>query len=288
MNRFVWFVISNLIFIPPAYASFKVFEAPIDESTWNFQGNPLSCQLSHFIPYYGEAKFEKVSGNTTKVDFQLEYKRHRPTASKNAVIRSVSPPWHVNQQMRELGKVELQKGSQIIKAQELGSWILLNELEQGHFPTFFYQDFNDKEDQISIALSSVGFRDKYDDFLDCLANLVPYNLKDLQNMTLNFDFDKYIIRTSYRSKLDALAAYIKYDPSIQVVLINGYTDSKGSRYYNQLLAEKRIQSVMDKLRLDGVDESRFKLMAYGETDPVASNRTAEGRAKNRRVVINLK
>ena len=84
-----------------------------------------------------------------------------------------------------------------------------------------------------------------------------------------------------------MAAYIKFDPSIEVVFINGYTDSKGSRYYNEKLANKRIQSVKKRLTLEGVDESRFKTTAFGEKNPAASNRNAKGRAQNRRVYIKI-
>jgi len=140
---------------------------------------------------------------------------------------------------------------------------------------------------IAVSLSAVGFRKSYDLFLDCLTTLVDHNLKELTQMTLHFDFNKHAVRNSYKSKLAALAAYVKYDPSIDVVFVNGHTDSKGSKGYNRMLAEKRILSVKKILMAHGADKECFKTIAFGETNPIASNRQAKGRAKNRRVFIRV-
>ncbi|TQV84884.1 flagellar protein MotY [Aliikangiella coralliicola] len=269
------------------YASFKAFEAPVDESRWIYDGTPLSCHLNHNIPSYGDAEFKKIAGKGEKLAFNLGYKRHQIAANKSASVRAIAPSWQPLQTSREMGEVNLQPGKYIISSQDIASWRLLNELEIGRFPTFFYQDFNQVQDQVSVALSSVGFQAEYDKFLDCLANLVPYKLKELTRLTLFFDFDKSFIRSPYRSKLQALAQYIKHDPSIEVVLISGYTDSKGSRGYNQKLSERRVNSVKTALSLVGVETERFKIRAYGEKNPAASNRTAKGRAKNRRVYIRI-
>ena len=282
-------LVASLILIASfnAAASFKSFEAPLDESKWVFNGNPLNCQLSHNIPMYGDAKFEKNAGRDKNLEFKLGYKRHNIGKGKVATVRSIAPSWQPLQTSRQLGEVPLTSGHNIVNSQNMASWQLLNELEIGRFPTFFYQDFNQLEDQVSVSLSSVGFQFEYDKFLDCLTTLVTYELNELTKMTFYFDFDRAAIKTQYQSKLDALAAYIKFDPSIEVVFINGYTDSKGSRYYNEKLANKRIQSVKKRLTLEGVDESRFKTTAFGEKNPAASNRNAKGRAQNRRVYIKI-
>lgn len=269
------------------HAGFKRFEAPIDEAEWQFSGNPTACTLSHVIPMYGNAHFSKVAGREEKLQFRLGYKRHQLLANKTAAVISVPPSWHPIRQSRELGEISLTKGPHIIKSEATASWRLLNELETGRFPTFYYQDFSEVQDQVSVALSTVGFKAEYGQFLDCLANLVPYKLNELTRMTLFFDFDKSGLRLPYQPKIQALAQFIKHDPSIDIIFINGYTDSRGSRGYNEKLAQKRINSVKNILQLEGVADNRFKTVAYGEKNPAASNRSAKGRAKNRRVVIRI-
>ena len=278
---------SLMAFSLSASASFKRFEAPVDESQWQFNGNPLGCHLNHDIPLYGRAEFSKAAGKKEVLSFNLDYRRHQVAKNTFADVRAVAPSWQPNAASRELGKVKLSSGKYIIKSRDTASWKLLNELEVGRFPTFMYQDFEQLEDQVSVALNTVGFRAEYDKFLDCLASLVRYKLPEISKMTLYFDFDKARINNNYREKLAALSQYIKHDPSVQVVFISGYTDSKGPRFYNHKLSERRINSVKKILQLDGVEDDRFKTRPHGEKNPAATNRTAKGRAKNRRVIIRI-
>ncbi len=268
-------------------ANYKVFEAPLDESDWIFSGNPLGCKLTHDVPMYGNAIFQKRAGRNKKLAFQLNYKR-QAINSKTASVQSLSPSWLPNQRARDLGETAVLKGNPIFKINKIVSWKLLSELEVGRFPTFRYQEFEAAQDQVAVSLSAVGFKQPYNQFLNCLTTIVPYQLNELNKMTLRFDFDKYSLKNIYHKKIKALAAYVRYDPSIEVVFINGYTDSKGTRGYNQKLSQKRIATVQKLLTLEGTDSSRFKTIAYGEKNPVASNRKVSGRALNRRVYIKVR
>jgi len=68
--------------------------------------------------------------------------------------------------------------------------------------------------------------------------------------------------------------------------VDGYTDATGKEEYNQKLSERRAQAVADYLHSKGVStDSKMQVQGYGEADPIADNKTEEGRAQNRRVVI---
>jgi OOP family OmpA-OmpF porin len=67
--------------------------------------------------------------------------------------------------------------------------------------------------------------------------------------------------------------------------VDGYTDSTGTAHYNQGLSERRAQAVADYLTSNGIGVHRLTVKGYGADNPVADNKTAEGRAHNRRVVI---
>ncbi|WP_444997710.1 flagellar protein MotY [Aliikangiella sp. IMCC44359] len=286
-HRRLALLLSPLLICGYASANLKYFEADINDSNWQYKGTPLACNLSHNIPYYGTASFSKSAGKKTQLGFLLSYKRHELSPERSAWVRSIAPSWQPEQSSKVLGEVKLQKGKNIMSSHSTSSWRLLYELESGRFPTISYQDLNQQDSQVSVALSAVRFKPAYEKFLDCMTNLVRYDLKQIRKLTLYFDFDKYLIREKYEEKLKALAAYIKYDESIEVVFISGHTDSKGSRSYNDKLSKNRINSVKKLLQLDGVDDNRFKTAAYGEKKPVASNRSKKGRALNRRVYIRI-
>jgi outer membrane protein OmpA-like peptidoglycan-associated protein len=90
---------------------------------------------------------------------------------------------------------------------------------------------------------------------------------------------------AYRN-LIALAVTLKEHPNYRAI-INGYTDSMGSEEKNLILSENRARAVADYLISQGIDRNRLEIRAHGESDPIASNATAEGRAQNRRVDIQI-
>ena len=98
-----------------------------------------------------------------------------------------------------------------------------------------------------------------------------------------FDVDKYDVRPEDKEVLKNLATVLK-EMNVKNFEIDGYTDSDGSDEHNQVLSEKRANSVKNFLVLQGVT-AEITTKGYGESKPVASNDTAEGRQKNRRVEI---
>jgi len=288
MKNFSYFILSLALFMGlPALANYKVYEADLSESQWVFAGNPLGCQLTHNVPHYGDAIFKEHAGKNKALQFGLNYKRQPITATSTASVHSLSPSWQPTQRPRDLGEIAISSGPQIFKAKDTASWKLLNELEVGRFPTFRYQEFESIEDQVAVSLSAVGFKKSYDQFLTCLTTLVDHSLEELMKMTLRFDFNQHAVRETYKKRLRSLAAYIKHDQRIDVVFVNGHTDNKGSKGYNRVLAQKRIDSVKKILMAHGADEECFRTLAFGEENPTASNRLASGRAKNRRVFIKV-
>lgn len=106
-------------------------------------------------------------------------------------------------------------------------------------------------------------------------------------LNVEFEFNKDVVLAIYGDQLDAIAAAMKAHEDIDLVL-EGHTDSRGSDDYNMSLSDRRAKAVKAKLVSDyGIPADRVSAMGYGETQPVASNATDEGRARNRRVVGEL-
>ncbi len=103
---------------------------------------------------------------------------------------------------------------------------------------------------------------------------------------VHFDFDKQNIKKIYVPVLDQHVAYLNEHPS-SPVLIGGHTDYMGSDAYNQKLSERRANAVRDYLVQKGIASSRIQVMGYSEHRPIADNKTAEGRAMNRRSELDV-
>ena len=102
----------------------------------------------------------------------------------------------------------------------------------------------------------------------------------------HFDFDKSALKPEGKAKLDDLVGKLKA-VNLEVVIAIGHTDSIGSNAYNQKLSVRRANSVKAYLVSKGIEANRIYTEGKGETQPVASNKTKEGRAKNRRVEIEV-
>ena len=101
-----------------------------------------------------------------------------------------------------------------------------------------------------------------------------------------FDFDKAVLKPEGKAKLDDLIGKVK-GINLEVIIAVSHTDSVGSDAYNQKLSVKRSEAVKAYLVSKGVEKNRVYTEGKGEKQPVADNKTKEGRAKNRRVEIEV-
>ncbi len=102
-------------------------------------------------------------------------------------------------------------------------------------------------------------------------------------LAIEFDTDKAVIKPKYDKEIARVAEFLKTYPNAKGV-IEGHTDNVGGAAYNQKLSERRAQAVVNYLvKKYGIDPARLEAKGYGLTKPIASNKTAEGRQKNRRV-----
>lgn len=104
--------------------------------------------------------------------------------------------------------------------------------------------------------------------------------------TINFDTGKSNIKVEATETLEAIVAILKEYPKANFI-IEGHTDSTASKKFNQKLSEERAAVVVDFLTSNGVDSARLTSVGFGESNPIASNDTKEGKASNRRVEVKL-
>ncbi|HEY9281551.1 MAG TPA: OmpA family protein [Eoetvoesiella sp.] len=116
--------------------------------------------------------------------------------------------------------------------------------------------------------------------------VAPTSTKVVLNADTFFDFDKATLKPEGRQILDQVAAQVE-SVNLETLIATGHTDSIGTEAYNQKLSERRANSVKAYLVTKGIDPNRIYVEGKGETSPVASNKTREGRAQNRRVEIEI-
>lgn len=103
---------------------------------------------------------------------------------------------------------------------------------------------------------------------------------------ITFAFNDASVQPQFRPTLDEVSSILSQYPKTYID-VYGHTDSDGSDAYNQTLSERRAQSVAGYLTSHGVQSARIATRGFGETQPIASNATEEGKAANRRVEIKI-
>jgi peptidoglycan-associated lipoprotein len=105
----------------------------------------------------------------------------------------------------------------------------------------------------------------------------------LDPQTVYFDFDRSAIRASEQSKLDAVASFVKNDPTVLQIVVEGHCDERGTEEYNRSLGERRANAAREYLlQKHGLSSEKVTTASFGEDVPAVSGTTEEAYAKNRR------
>ncbi len=269
-----------------AHARAETFASRMDQSSWMVNSSVFQCSLAQEIPFFGEAVFARRAGE--KPIFFLREKSKRLQTGE-ALIKSVSPIWKSQPgQAVSLGKVAVGQGRVPVSLGWRKSEQLLAELHGGHEIELVREPWYEEPDPVVVKISNINFRGAYDKYLNCLGGLLPVNYDQVERTSIYFPAGATEgLSARARRQLQDIVTYAKADKKVVAFYIDGHTDSQGARAENLALSQKRAEEVKSYLANRGIDPQKIAVRWHGERYPVASNRTAKGRALNRRVTIRL-
>ena len=151
--------------------------------------------------------------------------------------------------------------------------VLMSVHKDGY--AFKAQSFAEEEKKTEGARTSSSLK-RTEVRMEPLKKGEPYRIDDIHYATNSADLKK-----TSKAILDEFIAYLERNASLKVA-IHGHTDNVGSKEDNQALSHDRAFTVMSYLQRNGIDGDRLEFEGFGESQPIASNETPEGRAKNRR------
>ncbi|XOV78702.1 MAG: OmpA family protein [Aestuariibacter sp.] len=269
-----------------ASASLRQYSADVEESYWrNMTPSRIQCTLAHNLPGYGAAIFTSYASKTLNMEFELDMLR-LPKHYGIANVYSVPPKWMPGELQYSIADMTIRKQFNG-DLPEQAAWTMLSELEKGYWPTLYYRDWYNPRDGIAVALNSANFREPYEDFVNCVSNLLPFSFDDIAYTVLSYEKNSAKLTKGSRKKLEMIGAYLSEDPSMELVLLDGYSDSHGGRWKNMELSIQRANEVKSYFSDMGVEAGRIDVTGHGERRHAAPNNTPESRAKNRRVVIRM-
>ncbi|MGJ8679249.1 flagellar protein MotY [Paraglaciecola sp.] len=264
----------------------RQYVAKVENSQWQLkQKNRLQCTLSHVLPGYGEAMFTSFASKQLNMEFELDMLR-LPKTYDVAAVYSVPPKWMPGQVQRAIADMTIRKQYNG-DLPEQAAWTMLSELEKGFWPTIYYKDWYNQYDRVSVGLNASNFAQPYTEFAECVANLLPYSFQDIAYTTLTYQFNNTVLTKYSQKRLAMIGEYLKEDTDLELVLLDGYTDSYGGRAINKQVSIRRAVEIKDFFRSMGVAPDRIDVTGHGERRHVSPNTNETTRAKNRRVIIRM-
>ncbi|MCY1441409.1 proteobacterial sortase system peptidoglycan-associated protein [compost metagenome] len=140
---------------------------------------------------------------------------------------------------------------------------------------------------MEVRVLPVSFAKAYSDYQACAGKLLPMNYDQVRQTQVGFQGGGIDLDEAAKARLDVILDYMKADPTVNHIELNGHSDNSGNRLTNRDMSRRRALAVADYLKAHGVPEEQITVRFHGERYPLAKNNSAANRARNRRVNIEL-
>src|SRR5690554_3910772 len=260
------------------------FETRREDVQWPVGGDKSECRLSQRVDGYGEAVVIRRAGERPMFQLSGWSERMRPGAAQ---LYNYPPPSRPAARVQPLGQGTVQSGTTVMRLPWQQAGQMLAGLSRGLQPTILQGSLSDAGQQVRVVVSSVGYPQAWKDFQACADGLLPMNIDQISRTAIGFPSGGAVLDARARQMLDVALEYIKADPQVSRIELDGHSDNVGDRLSNRELSRQRVLAVQAYLVERGVDEDMISIRFHGERYPVANNNTREGREKNRRVTLRL-
>lgn len=276
---------ASLLLLGAPVAMASNWQAGYLESGWQAsEPSRLNCELSHYIPNFGEARFIHRAGERVRMEIQPFRQAFR---TGQVQLVAMAPQWQPGAATRSLGSYRIETTDRPLRVDTPQTELILESLRQGLMPSMLQEDQDPRIDRRRASLTPVRFHSAFAEFQQCQAQLLPVNFDQIRDLRIGFALGGAALTQTDKDRLDLLVRYVYADPEVSLVMIDGHSDALGTRRDNRQLSFERAQAVTNYLVARGMPEDMIITQYHGQRYPVADNRTAAGRAENRRVDIKL-
>ncbi len=192
-----------------------------------------------------------------------------------------APAWRPGVAPRPVGLVDVSSGSRTVSVGNREATLMAQGLLQGMQPTLTRAARYDDR-PVRVYLSNVNFSGPYSGYRQCVAGLLPVNYDQIRRSRVPFASGSTSLSEADRRLLDNIVTYVMADSTVERILVDGHSDSLGSRIDNRALSEERATVVADYLKTRGIDENLLIVRSHGDQFPVSRRH-----ADNRRTTIRL-
>ncbi|WP_246201156.1 OmpA family protein [Vibrio ziniensis] len=276
-------VVFSLLMMASSFVSYadEVIDVPMDLSAWNYKEERAACNLIHTEVPHGKFYFRSERNHQITFDFKSSNKSE---SWKYASLSTLTPPWIEPEQVTLMSQGYASSPTHFSFRSNIDK--LLKSIEEGKWLKLSLKDSSGSQ-SVDLILPSIRVQQAISEFLECKKKLPSITYAEAKDTYVYYASGQKTLSTDQLLILNNLVSYIRWDDQISQVLIDGHTDSTGSRLMNINVSKQRAEEVAQYLDKLGIGKDKMQIRAHGSRYPMTSNDTEQGRSKNRRVVIRI-
>lgn len=258
------------------------FQTRMENVEWKVDGDQFECRLTQAVSGFGAGSFVRRAGE--QATFRLSSEGGMLNGGA-ATLLSAAPPWQPGRADINLGAVRLGSGDNLLNSSQGQASRLLNGLLEGR-SVVVRSSVGESLRGTDVRVLPINFPKAYSDFQLCAGKMLSMNFDQVRESQI--PFPKGIeLDAAGKKRLDTILAFMKADPTVNHIEIDGHSDNSGNRLTNRDLSRRRALAVFDYFKAAGIPEEHMVMRFHGEQFPLVPNNSAANRARNRRVNIEL-
>ena len=258
------------------------FQTRLESIEWTVEGDKFECRLAQPITGFGSGEFVRRAGE--QATFRL--KAYNPMiGGGSAILLAAAAPWQPGRDDINLGTVRIGSGNVLFNSSQIQARGLISGLMDGRSPVVRHSSGDGRVSE--VRLLPVRFTKAFADYQSCVAKLLPQNFEQVKQSEVGFPGGGIELDSAAKARLQVMLEYMKADPTVNHIELDGHSDNSGNRLTNRDLSRRRALAVMEFFKANGIQESQITMRFHGERYPLAPNTSNANRAKNRRVAVRL-
>lgn len=259
------------------------FQTRVEHVTWKVEGDQFECRLVQPIDGFGSGEFVRRAGELPV--FQLR-SAGNVLGAGSATLLAAAAPWQPGRGDINLGAVRMGRTGVLFTSSQGQASRLINGLLDGR-STVVRNYAGEGGRAMEVRVLPVSFAKAYSDYQLCAFKLLPMNYDQIRQTQVGFPGNGIELDSSARARLDVILDYLKADPTVNHIELDGHSDNSGNRLTNRDTSRRRALAVAEYFKAHGIAEEQITVRFHGERYPLAKNNSAANRARNRRVNIQL-
>lgn len=259
------------------------FQTRMENVAWQVEGDQFECRLIQAIDGFGSGEFVRKAGEQPV--FQLR-SASNVLGAGSATLLAAAAPWQPGRGDVNLGAVRMARSGVLFSSSQSQASRLINGLLDGR-STVVRNYTGEGGRTMEVRVLPVSFAKAYSDYQVCAGKMLPMNYDQVRQTQVGFPGGGIDLDADARARLDVILDYLKADPTVNHIELNGHSDNSGNRLTNRDTSRRRALAVADYFKAHGVPEEQIDVRFHGERYPLVKNNSPANRARNRRVNIEL-